>query len=212
MTLQESLAWKELICESQNKLLGVCPSPCFLPVMHSKNYFLCAPYASLPEEESFHSLSFSSLKSLDVQKIFVSSSSIEEKTKKLYYFLSHHMNCLCFLTDTKEDFDYQYTSQVLLSQIRAILSHIPKPFYQNITFVYWPTWVKEEPLEVSFLENLFYFLKTELTRDQNYSFPFWYGGVIPSCKVSAYLQSSYLDGLVLEIKKKEDLSFLKEEK
>ena len=189
------MEWKEYV---QNfKGSTVCVPLCFLPVMHSKNYFLCSPYFSLDEKNPL--ISLRSLKSLDVTKVFVQTSSFEEKVKTISYLVRNRIQVICFLSDTLEDYNYQYTSQKIFGQIQALLTHIPAKYYSFIQFAYQPEWTNEV-LDGSFLENLFYFLKVELQKSYSYSFPFWYSACIPLDSFSRYLTSEYIDGLILQEK------------
>ena len=119
----------------------------------------------------------SALKSIDVKSTLIGHSetkdTFEIKIAKLKQALNQNMHVYVILSDTKKDYDYQYTSGKLLNQIRGMLSQVLKSQYENITFIYEPTWTinTKEPANLKDIENILYFMKSELERDYQYHFP-----------------------------------------
>lgn len=191
----------ESICE---KNLILCPSFCFLPIMHSKNYTLASQDVSaFSDSNHTGEVSAKALKSINVKATLIGHSDIstpfELKVSKLKQALNENMHVYIIISDTKEDYDYQYTSLKLLSQIRGYLSQVIKSKYSKITFVYEPTWLvgKDETLLLKDVENIFYFMKTELQRDYGIVFPFFYGGGLSDKSIDSFYQSEYIDGILL---------------
>ena len=202
--LKEMLEYKEKLDSLQEKNIVVCPSFPFLALMHSKQFQVCAQDISCFSDE-FHTgmVRASALKSIDVKSTLIGHSetkdTFEIKIAKLKQALNQNMHVYVILSDTKKDYDYQYTSGKLLNQIRGMLSQVLKSQYENITFIYEPTWTSntKEPANLKDIENILYFMKSELERDYQYHFPFFYGGGLSEKNILEYYQNEHIDGLLL---------------
>ena len=204
-SLQDILQYKKELEHCVNSFsLVVCPPFCYLPIMHSKYYKIGAQDVSCYRNGSFTGkVSAEALKSLDVYGVLIGHSELantmEEKLKKLRRAVTDGLHAYVVISDTKEDYDYQYTYVKLMSKIRAFLSRVLPKDYAHITFIYEPFWLVggAESLDVSFLENLFYQIKTELSSEYRYDFPLFYGGGITSANIEALYASDKIDGLLL---------------
>ena len=80
-----------------------------------------------------------------------------------------------------------------------MLSQVLKSQYENITFIYEPTWTinTKEAADLKDIENILYFMKSELERDYHYHFPFFYGGGLTEKNILEYYQNEHIDGLLL---------------
>ncbi|HIR74160.1 TPA: triose-phosphate isomerase [Candidatus Ventrenecus avicola] len=202
--LKEMMDYKKQMEMLEEKNIIVCPSFPFLVVMHSKYFQVCAQDISCFKDD-FHtgSVGASALKSIDVKNALIGHSetnaTFEIKIAKLKQALNQNMHVYVILSDTKKDYDYQYTSTRLLSQIRGMLSQVLKSQYENITFIYEPTWTinTKASADLKDIENIFYFMKTELERDYHYNFPFFYGGGLTEKNILEYYQNEHIDGLLL---------------
>jgi len=203
-TLKEMIEYRKRLEEENVSNMILCPATCFLPIMHSSHYELCAQNVSLKKKENFTgATSLKALKSLDVKNYLVghieTEDTLENKINKTKWITDNLGHAFVILTVTKEEHDYQYTATKLLGQIRAILSKIRPEYQENVSFIYEPYWLigKEETLEEKVISNIFYQLKEELKRDYNKEFLLLYGGGLNENTILPFLESEYIDGLLL---------------
>jgi len=200
----DMLSYKKMLENLDMDHLILCPSFPFLPIMHSSKYLLGAQDVSYDGDGNHTSMvTAAALKSISVDAVLIGHSEVndpfERKIAKIKQVLMSQMQVYIILSDSKSDYDYQYTSLKLLAQIRGILSQVIKRDYHLITFVYEPSWLVGggETLNIDDVENIFYFMKKELERDYQYSFPFFYGGGLTAKNVMPYYESEHIDGLLL---------------
>ena len=201
---KEMIDYKKKMDTLQEENIIVCPSFPFLVLMHSEYFQVCAQDIS-SFSDNFHtgSVSAQALKSIDVHNTLIGHSEMNDtfeiKVAKLKQALNQNMHIYMILSDTKKDYDYQYTSTKLLNQIRGMLSQVLKSQYENITFIYEPTWTinTKEAADLKDIENIFYFMKSELEREYHYQFSFFYGGGLTEKNILDYYQNEYIDGLLL---------------
>lgn len=203
-TLKEMIEYKKILEESSISSFLLCPATCYLPIMHSKKYKLCAQNVEEEKKETFTgAVSVKGLKSLDVNHFLVGHmetfATLEEKINKTKKIVEENGLAFVILSETKEEHDYQYTFTKLLGQIRAILSKIPSKYYKNISFIYEPYWLikTEKALEENFVDNIFYQLKEELKRDYKTNFKLLYGGGLNEITSEAFLKKENIDGILL---------------
>ena len=203
-SLKEMLEYKKILETNNIFSFFLCPAFCYLPLMHSKSYQLCAQNVSFSSHEKFTgAISVSALKSLDVHSVLIghheTGDSFSDILQKVSYVTSHFSRAFVILSDTEEDFSYQYTSVRLLEQIHEILQVVPKEQYSLLTFIYEPYWVigSENPVNFETINNIFYQVKTELAQEYSISFPLFYGGGLTSSNIPFYFTSKYIDGLLL---------------
>lgn len=202
-TLQDMILYKKKLEDSFFSSLYLCPATCYLPLMHSKKYCLTAQNVSMPLKDTLTgSVSAPALKSLDVQAVLVGHSetldTLEEKLAKIQTVIHYQMKAFVILSDTEEDYHYQYTFSKLLTQIEFLLNPISQIFYEQIIFIYEPSWVvgNSQPLDVQFIDNLFFQLKESLKQEFHFSFPLVYGGGLVLEQIQPFLFSQYIDGLL----------------
>lgn len=200
--LKEMLEYKKIL-ESVDFPITLCPSAMFIPVMHSKKYALCSQDIAPSFECKTADMSARALKSLGVQSCLIGhidlKNRFEEKMEKLQNALKHKMMVYFLLSDTKQDSDYQYTSEKLVGQIRAVLSKVSRSDYSRIVFVYAPSWVLDHgvPLDIEMIENIFQRMKEEIKEELSYNFPLYYGGGLNKKNLKPFLDSSLIDGLLI---------------
>ena len=198
------LAYKSVLESVDSSSVLLCPSYPFLPLMHSRVYHLGAQDVS-SYDDSYHTgeVCARQLHSLDVSGVLIGHTEIkdsfEKKVLKVKQTLKESMKAYILLSDSKQDFDYQYTSEKLLGQIRAYLSRVPASKYKDLVFVYEPSWLValEETLPLHDVENIFFFMKEELKKEYSFSFPFYYGGGLCPKNFDAFYASPFIDGLML---------------
>ncbi len=201
-TLSEMIQYKKIIeSVSFSTSLLLCPALCYLPLMHSKKYSLGGQNVSLGSLTG--EISVEALKSLDVKFVLIGHSevndSFEVQLEKIKQCVSRGIAVYIILSDTKEEYDYQYTFLCLYHKIQTILKEIPLKFYSLVSFIYEPVFVigTRSPLEVSFVEDLFYRLKVALKQSVHYEFLFLYGGGLFEKSILPFLHATYIDGLLL---------------
>ncbi len=201
--MKEMLELKKEFEKESTDNVYLAPATCYLPIMHSYKYHLCAQTISLKRNETnTGETSANALQSLDVTAVLIGhdecKDTIEEKINKIKSVLQAKIKPFIILTDTKQDQDYQYTFQKLTGQIRAIFSQIPEKYYSELTFIYKPSWQKTEELSTDYLANLFYQCKEETKRDYKVTIPILFGGYIPEGKETEYYSNENIDGLLQE--------------
>jgi len=203
-TLQEMILYKKIIEESSVSSFFLAPATCYLPLMHSKKYQLCAQNVSLKEDENkTGSVSSIALKSLDVKALLIGHDeihdSLENKISKIKNALKNHLRVFVILSETKEEHDYQYTFVKLMGLIRAILSQVSSINYSLISFIYEPSWLigGDISLEASFVSNIFFQIKKTLEQEYHYPFSLLYGGGLNEKNISSFLEDKNIDGLLL---------------
>jgi len=203
-SLKEMLEYKSILEQSSISSFFLCPSFCYLPVMHSKKYQLCAQNVSIQDVENLTgAVSISALKSLDVHAVLIGhndlNESFQEILEKVKFVTSHNSHAFVILSDTKEEFDYQYTSVVIYEKIKKILEEVSKDRYFLLTFIYEPSWLigGGEAMNIEVIQNIFYKVKMELYQEFSIHFPLFYGGGLTMENISSFLSSSNIDGLLL---------------
>lgn len=201
---KDMIQYKKIIEDYGNKDLVLCPSFCFLPILYSKKYTLASQNVSAFRSGNHTGeISAKALKSVGVSSTLIGHvechDSFDVKVAKLKQALSSGMKVYFILSDTKEDYDYQYTSMKLLGMIRALLLQISPKDYERITFVYEPSWLiaGNYSLPIKDVENIFYFMKKELEREYQYNFSFFYGGGINFGNIQLFYDNPNIDGLLL---------------
>ena len=209
--LKSNFVFKE-IREYKNKLekiisknnLVICPSFCYLPIMHSSKYVLGAQDVSKYEDTSHTGyVNAKSLKSIDVNYVLINHSETkdtkEDVKEKINVAIKNKLNVLLFVSETKEEYDYQYTIEKILEQLKYYINDIKKENLKYINIVYEPAWLvgKNESLDVNFVENMLYVLKKECKEIYGYEFLMFYGGGLTLNKAKEYLKTTSIDGLVL---------------
>lgn len=203
-SLKEMLEYKEILDEASVSSFFLCPAFCYLPVMHSKKYQLCAQNVAFKEKEKLTgSVSLAALKSLDVRAVLIGHhdllESFDEVVEKVKFVTSNNSHAFVILSDTEEEFHYQYTSVVLLEKIKKILAAVCRDRYFLLTFIYEPSWLigGAEAMDIEVLHNLFYQIKMELHQEFSIHFPLFYGGGLTLENISSYFEAPFLDGLLL---------------
>ncbi len=203
--LKEILDYKKnIINQDKYKLLLAAPS-IYLTLLHDKKYDLLSEYVSGKNyKDNTGAISAESLKSIDVKGSIIAHkedpSPFVEKISKAKELLSNKMKSYIIISETKNEYDYQYTIDKLLGQIRAILSPIPPKYYKNITFIYMPSWLnnKDDAIDIDYLKLVINKLKIETENDYGKPFKFIYGGNLDKTNASKYLDEDILDGILLE--------------
>ena len=200
------------IIEYKNKLnkvdckdnLLICPSYCYLPIMHARNYLIGAQDVSENENGSFTGqVSVEMLKSLDVRGILLNhkeiNNNLEIVKKKLIRCLKYKIPVYIFISETVYEHYYQYTVEKLLEQIEYLIKDINKENYSLISFVYEPSWLigKNTSLNSATIKNLFYILKKEFKYQYNYNFKLLYGGGLKEDVIRELNSFAMIDGFVL---------------
>lgn len=203
-TLKEMIQYKKKLEDNPYSKLIVCPSFCFIPLMHSRKFKLGAQDVSAyMSGNNTGGVSAKSLNSLDVTYALIGHSetktSYENKANKLKEALKNNIKPFMIISDTESDFNYQYTSTKLLGQIRGYLSQVRKCDYENITFIYEPTWLVGEshPLPLEDVENIIIFMKQDLEKEYHIDFPIYYGGGLHKGNILPFYRSKAIDGLLL---------------
>lgn len=205
-TLKDMISYKRELESLSNYDLSfvLCPATCYLPLMHSSKYRLCSQDVSLLENENnTGSISVSALKSLDVNSVLIGHSDInnsfDEMINKIKNCVFQGISVYIILSDTKEEYDYQYTFVILRKKIHDILNSVSLEYYSMLYFVYEPTFVigTRHSLDCSFVDNLFYQLKMDLKKDFSFDFLFFYGGGLWGDVVDDFLAREYIDGILL---------------
>ena len=203
-TYEDMIKYKAILGNINYSDLVICPSYPYLQMMRSSSYILCAQNVSSHLVGSFTGeVSAASLKSIGVSASLIghveTKASFDEVSDKLHQVLRQNLDAYVILTDTLEDYNYQYTSSVLLGAIRGLLAHVSSKDYNKIHFIYEPKYMigKEEALDISDLESIFSYLKQELVNDYGYSFPLYYGGGLTLSNIMSYYKSKFIDGLFL---------------
>lgn len=199
MTLTEVLELKKKAFMLKNSNIGIIPSSIYLTLLNSKNYTLIAEDVSY--YESTGNIMPESLTSIGVYNTIIGHRDLhdtyQKKVNKLVKALESNMHVYLIISDTKEDFDYQYTTSKLASEIRGILSKINSSKYSNITFIYYPNWANE-PLKVEAIENILYQLKLEIKNEFKHEFAFYYGSVFNKNNLYQYYDNKNIDGLFVD--------------
>ena len=201
-TMDDMIKYKAILGNISYPNLIICPSYPFLAMMKSPTYQVCAQNVSSHLVGSFTGeVSASMLKSVGACGSLIGH--VETKTKfdevsdKLHQVLRCDMKAYVLLTDTLDDYDYQYTATVLLSQIRGLLAHVSVKDYDKIHFVYEPKYMigKDEALPIESVSSIFTLLKQELLSDYDYKFPLYYGGGLTVNNIDSYYLCEVIDGL-----------------
>ena len=204
-SLKEMLSYKKNL-ENENIPFSffLCPATCYLPVMYSKRYSLCAQNVSLPEvSKNTGSVSASALASLGVKASLVGhyelQESLEVKREKMMEVLEQRMKAFVLLTNSLDEFYYQYTSDVLFNQIQGILKDINPRYYEQIHFIYEPGWLigGEKTLSVGEVTQIFKELRDKLQESYHFSFPLLYGGGLMKESILAFLEQDGIDGVLV---------------
>ena len=203
-TYDDMIKYKAILGNINYPDLVICPSFPYLQMMKASNYVLCAQNVSSHLVGSFTGeVSAASLKSIGVSAALIghveTKTSYDEVSDKLHQVLRQDMIAYVILTDTLDDYNYQYTSSVLLGQIRGLLAHVSSKDYDKIHFIYEPKYMigKDEALDIGDLESIFSYLKQELVSDYGYSFPLYYGGGLSLSNIMPYYLNDNIDGLFL---------------
>lgn len=201
---KEMIIYKNLMEEYGNQDLILCPSFCFLPMMYSKKYTLASQNISAFKSGNHTGdVSARALRSIGVYSTLIGHvechDSFDVKVAKLKQALSNNMNVYFVLSDTKEDYDYQYTSMKLLGFIRALLLQVSPKDYEKIIFIYEPSWLigGNLSLPIKDVENILYFIKKELENEYQHVFSFFYGGGINFGNIQLFYDNPHIDGLLL---------------
>ena len=202
-TLDDILTYKKNLekCECQNNLI-ICPSFCFLPIMFSKNFLIGAQDVSEHGNGSYTgSVTVRMLKSIGTSCVLLNHAELKNKANivlaKLKKCVKSKMPVYLFISETKEEHNYQYTTKALLKQISYYLKNISKVDYQYISFIYEPKWlIGEKSLEANEIDNIVYILKKELENTYQHSFQILYGGGVNVDLVTS-LKNSFVDGFVI---------------
>lgn len=216
-TYDDMAKYKTVLGNIKYDNLVICPAYPFLAMMKSRNYEVCAQNVSSHLVGSFTGdVSAAMLKSIGVSSSLIGHSETKagfgEVCDKLHQVLRQGLKAYVVITDTMNDYNYQYTSSVLLSAIRGLLVHISASDYKNVHFIYEPKYMigKDEALPLQVVENVFSFLKQELVKDYGYEFPLYYGGGLTKKNIVPYYQSEIIDGLFVgrSVNHPEDLKAL----
>ena len=201
--LQEMIAYKKAL-DGIISPLWLAPATCYIPLMHSKDYHLCAQDVSASEiEKNTGSTSIRALKSLDVKGVLIGHTELnmtcEEKITKVKLVVKSKRKAFMIISDTQEEFDYQYTYHVLYNQMEKVLDVLIPSDYENIIFIYEPSFLvgSYHSLNPEFVSNLFYQLKMTLEKQYNFSFPIYYGGGLTNENIEPFLTIENVDGLLL---------------
>ena len=200
--LREMLEYKKIM-EALDYPITLCPSAVFIPVMHSKKYDLCSQDIASSDEFKTGEISGKSLKSLGVGACLIGhvdlKNRFEDKILKLQHALKYQMKVYFLLSDTKQDSDYQYTSEKIMGQIRAVLSKVSRKDYKRIVFVYEPSWLADQgvSLDIDMTEKIFQVLKETMEQELQFVFPLYYGGGLNKKNLKPFIESSVIDGLLI---------------
>ena len=204
-SLKEMLSYKKYLeNESIPFSFFLCPATCYLPAVYSKKYALCAQNVSLPEfSKNTGSVSAAALASLGVQGSLIGhfelQESLEVKHKKMLAVLEQKMKAFVLLTNSLDEFYYQYTSDVLFKQIQTILQDVDVKYYGQIYFIYEPSWLigGEVTLSVYEVAQIFKELRVKLQDSYRFSFPLLYGGGLMKESVLTFLEHEGIDGVLV---------------
>jgi len=203
-TLKEMIEYKKILEDQNNASFLLCPPTCYLPLMHSKNYRLCAQNVSSESVERLTGeISLEALKSLDVHSFLLGHSETKDTwemvLEKVDYITKKNSYAYVIVSDNEEDFNYQYTTYKLLEKMKEVLEKVRKDKYDLVTFIYEPEWLvgKNTPMDIEFVNNTIYQIKKELKAEYKVDFKIYYGGGLTMETISSYLSSSYIDGLLL---------------
>ncbi len=184
--------------------LILCPSFCYLPVLHSKNYQIGAQDVSQYDDFAHTGqVSASMLKSLGISCIllnhFECQNSKEEVKAKLQQALKYKIPVYLFVSETLEEHNYQYTVPKVVEQIKYFLEGIDPQYYPLISFVYEPHWLigSDTSLPEENIKYIFYMLRKKCFFEFHYMFSFLYGGGLTKKDVLSFQDASYIDGIVL---------------
>ena len=182
--------------------LIVCPSFCFLPTMLSTSYLTGAQDVSEYGNGSYTGkVSARMLKSINVNCILLNHAELNDKRNKvlakLKKCLKNKIPVYLFLSEKKEEYDYQYSVNALLKQINYYLNDLKKADYQYLNFIYEPNWLTDElPLESSEINNIITLLKNNLSTTYQHQFKVFYGKNV-NLNLIKELALSNVDGFVV---------------
>ncbi len=202
-TLKEIIQYKNNL-EQLSFPIIVCPSFCYLPLMHSKKYKLGAQNVSAYNDFAHTGeVSAKMLKSLDVKAILLNHFEANEDLKtikiKLNECLKNDLDVYIFLSDNFTEHNYQYTILKLAKDMDYLLQEVKKQYYKKITFIYEPSWLigKEASLNKNEIISIFKTLKNIMNNRYQYLFPLYYGGGINKDTFKELINVKIIDGLVL---------------
>ncbi len=202
LTFEEILNYKKNLENLEVPNLIVCPPFCYLPIMHSKKFLIGAQDVSEFGNGPYTGkVSARMLKSFDTFCVLLNHIELKNKRNKvlakLKKCLKAKLNVYLFLSETKDEHNYQYTNKVLQEQIHYYLKDLKKEDYKLISFIYEPSWlIGLESLESNEINTIITNLKEELENTYQHSFNVLYGGGVDENLIQK-LKNSNVDGFAI---------------
>ncbi len=203
-TFEQIWEYKKIITKNkayQNLIL--CPAYCYLPIMHSSKYQIGAQDVSENEEGSFTGqVSASMLKSIDTSCVLINHYELHDSknivVQKIKNCLKEKLAVFIFISESKEEHDYQYSVPKMLELISFFLSQIKRSNYSYISFVYEPNWLigQNSSLPKEEIKKIINHLKAECLKKYNYQFPILYGGGLTKESFLSLYPIPEIDGFV----------------
>ncbi|MCI8575770.1 MAG: triosephosphate isomerase [Bacilli bacterium] len=188
-TLSDCLKDKKIIeqCDLSNIKLVLCPSYPYLPVLHSRKYYLGAQDVSEYANGSYTGeVSAEMLKSLDVKYVIIGHHEREmyflensdKQKKKIKNALDQDLKIIIPVGETLMEYQLDKTEEVIAKKLNDLLTDIPENKKKNIALAYEPIWRvgKSCPINKKEIMKVIIFIKQWLYDHQFPNNPVLYGG------------------------------------
>lgn len=206
-TLNEVLQTKKVLesCQLTNTKLVICPAYPFLPIMHSKNFYLGAQDVSEFKNGNYTGeVSAEMLKSLDVQYVIIGHNereiyfleNIEKQKKKIANALEQNLKVIIPVGETLMEYQLDKVNEVLEEKLNNLLLNIPESHRKNIAIAYEPVWRigGQTPLNKKEIMKSIIFIKQWLYDHQFPNNPVLYGGGL---QLEDFDKLSEIDGFLI---------------
>lgn len=188
-TLSDCLDYKRSLekINFSNVKLVICPAYPYLPIMHSKKFFLGAQNVSEYESGSYTGeVSANMLKSLDVKYVIIGHheremyflENIESQKKKIENALKQGLKVIIPVGETLMEYQLDKVEEVISKKLNALLLDIKEEEKKNIALAYEPIWKvgKNNPLNKKEVIKYIIFIKQWLYDHGFPNNPVLYGG------------------------------------
>ena len=188
-TLSDSLLAKKMLEQSDlsNLKLVICPAYPFLPILHSRKFYLGAQDVSEYKNGSYTGeVSAEMLKSLDVQYVIIGHHEREmyflenrkKQKKKIQNALEQDLKIILPIGENLMEYQLDKTEEVIEKKLTELLSDIPENKKKNIALAYEPIWRvgKSNPINKKEVMKVIIFMKQWLYNHGFPNNPVLYGG------------------------------------
>lgn len=167
--------------------LVICPPYPYLPIMHSKTFYLGAQDVSeFPKGNYTGEISAEMLKSLDVQYVIIGHheremyflETPEKQRKKIENALNQGLKIILPIGESLMEYQLDKVEEVIENKLNNLLLDIPEHFRKNIALAYEPIWKvgNQNPLNKKEVMKYIIFIKQWLYDHGYPNNPVLYGG------------------------------------